>query len=198
MWRPSSTCTPAPWSAGPSLTTCAPIWSPPRSTRPSPAAARRPASSSTATAAVHVRTVRPVLHQAQDTTVTRPDRYLLRQRCLRVVLRDVQEGTHPSPPLANRQDREEGDVRLDRNLLQHHPPPLHPRILDTRRIRTRLQTPQPTGSLKPLSKKAGTLQYGVVLLEEERPAGLVEPGYHGVSEVGVAFGAYLGGECGKF
>jgi transposase InsO family protein len=97
--------------------------------------------------------IRQVLHAAQHSTIPRQDRDLLRQRRVRVVLRDLQERTHPHPTMAQPEDADEGDVQLGRGVLQPHKTPLHARILDAGRIRTRLQKHPRTRRLNPRPPK---------------------------------------------
>ncbi len=92
--------------------------------------------------AVHRRIVRPVLRRSPDPPIFGPDWDLLRQRRVRVV-RDLQEGTHPHPAVAQRHRPEGGQLRLDRGLLQHHPASFHPRLLDAHRARARIQEHPP-------------------------------------------------------
>ncbi len=98
----------------------------------------------------------------QHPSFSGPYRDLLRQRRLRIHVRHLQEGTHPHPAVARPEDPHGRNTRLDQQLLQHHPPPLHPRILDTPRIRARVQNNQPTGSLNrcPEKREHSTLEVG--------------------------------------
>jgi putative transposase len=97
--------------------------------------------------------VRDLLPEQQHPPLDGPHRNLLRQRRRRILLRQLQEGTHPHPPLARHQAPEKGDLRLDRNLLQQAAPPLHSWILDAPRIRARLPRHQPDRGLNRCPEK---------------------------------------------
>lgn len=114
------------------------------------------------THAVHVTRIRDVLPKEQYSSIGWQDGRLLRQRRLGILLRDLQERTHPHPPLARPEDLEEANLQLDRGILQPHPTALHPEILDTSRIRTRIQTPLRTRRLnfRPLYREHSTRESG--------------------------------------
>jgi hypothetical protein len=142
-YLPSSTCTPAPSSAGRSPTTCPPTWSPTPWTWPSATADPPQASSFTATAARNTHAIRlwqlrDLLPEQQHPPLPGPHRNLLRQRRRRILLRQLQERTHPHPTVARHQAPEKGDVRLDRDLLQQAAPALRAGILDAPGIRARI------------------------------------------------------------
>lgn len=85
---------------------------------------------------------------------------MFRQRRRGIILRDLQEGTDPHPPLAHHRGPAESDIHLDRGVLQPPPPPFHAGLLDTHRIRTRIKTHQRTRCVIPVSIFPGTLQCG--------------------------------------
>ena len=62
-------------------------------------------------------------------------RDMFRQRRLGVLLRDLQERTHPYPAVERPHRGPTAHIRLDRGLLQPSPATLHSRLLDTSRIR---------------------------------------------------------------
>ena len=65
-------------------------------------------------------------------------RHLLRQCGRRVILRDLQKGAHPHPPMEQSQRGPTAHVPLDRGLLQPPTATLHPRLLDAPRVRARI------------------------------------------------------------
>jgi len=78
---------------------------------------------------------------------------MLRQRRLRIVLRDLQEGTYPHPSLEQRRRGPPTHIPLGRGLLQPAPPTLHTQLLDTPGIRARLPEDNRPGSLNRRLKK---------------------------------------------
>src|ERR1035437_10066760 len=81
--------------------------------------------------AVHLWTVRPVLHEEQHSAFTRKDRNLLRHCRLRIFLRNLQEGTHPHPPMARPEKPVGSHRRMDHELLQYCQTPLNAWLFDT-------------------------------------------------------------------
>jgi hypothetical protein len=69
------------------------------------------------------------------------------QRGLRVLLRDLQEGTHPHPTMERTRRGPATHIPMDRELLQSPPATFHTRLLDTYRIRARIQNTNRPGSL---------------------------------------------------
>jgi putative transposase len=96
---------------------------------------------------IYVARVRRLLRGKRCRTVDGPTRDMFRQRRRRVVLRHLQEGTHPHPTMARRRRGSAAHIPVDRELLQPSSATLHARLLDTQRIRTRIQEPNRLGSL---------------------------------------------------
>ncbi len=80
---------------------------------------------------IYVERVRQILRRKRCRSVDGSARHLFRQRCCRVVLRQLQEGTHPHPTVDRRRRGSAAHILVDRGLLQPTPETLHTRILDT-------------------------------------------------------------------
>jgi len=74
-------------------------------------------------------------------------RIMLRQRRRRIILRHLQKRTHPHPPMERSHRGPSTHFPVDRRLLQPPATTLHPQLLDTTRIRTRIQKTNRSGGL---------------------------------------------------
>jgi hypothetical protein len=98
------------------------------------------------------------LREEYHRPVQRESGLLLGQRRRGVPLRDPEEGADPRPAVADKAGGDRRRHRLDGELLQHTEETLDPELLDTPRIRARIQGHQRTSGLNPDSTKPNTLQ----------------------------------------
>jgi hypothetical protein len=96
---------------------------------------------------IHLPGIRRLLRRERCHTLDGAARDVFRQRRFRVILRDLQEGAHPHPAVERRHRSAAAHIPVDRGLLQPPPATLHPRLLDTTRIRARIQETHRPGSL---------------------------------------------------